>query len=45
MILRDEDFVIKKINWNDKVSNLVEYQKNLILILIALFLWMIQILK
>ena len=29
MILRDEDFVIKKINWNDKVSNLVEISKEL----------------
>ena len=29
MILKDEDFVIKKINWNDKVSNLVEISKEL----------------
>ncbi len=29
MILKDEDFVIKKINWNDKVSNLIEISKEL----------------
>ncbi len=29
MILKDEDFIIKKINWNDKVSNLIEISKEL----------------
>ena len=29
MILKDDDFVIKKINWNDKVSNLKEISKEL----------------
>ena len=37
MILRDEDFVIKKINWNDKVSNLVEISKELNINLIDCF--------